>query len=82
MDMEKQKEARPQSLKDKRRLANRRMLILDVVTQKAPVHIKDIATDIPNCSEKTIQRELSSLVTDGVVKKEGSKRWTTYSLVT
>tara|TARA_B100000745_G_scaffold62803_1_gene37109 strand:- start:532 stop:708 length:177 start_codon:yes stop_codon:yes gene_type:complete len=57
------------------------MAILDVITKKSPIHIKDIAAEVSDCSEKTIQRELQSLVHDNVVKKEGSKRWTTYSLV-
>ena len=29
-------------------------------------------------SEKTLQRELVSMVTDGVLKKEGTKRWSKY----
>lgn len=72
---------RPQSLRAKRRATSRRMAILDVVTKRGPVHIKDIATEVTDCSEKTIQRELASLIKDSVVKKEGSKRWTMYSLV-
>lgn len=72
---------RPQSLRAKRRATSRRIAILDVVTKRSPIHIKDIAAEVTGCSEKTIQRELAGLVRDGVVKKEGSKRWTTYSLV-
>lgn len=72
---------RPQSVRSKRKLKSRRIAILDVITKKSPVHIKDIAAEVTDCSEKTIQRELAALVRDGVVKKEGSKRWTTYSLV-
>ena len=30
------------------------------------------------CSEKTLQRELVSMTKDGVLDKEGSKRWTHY----
>jgi hypothetical protein len=72
---------RPQSLRAKRRATSRRMAILDLVTKRGPVHIKDIAAEVTDCSEKTIQRELTSLIKDSVVKKEGSKRWTMYSLV-
>ncbi len=71
---------RPQSLRSKRRSTTRRMLVLDFVAKRAPVHIKDIALEITDCSEKTIQRELVSLVNDGVLKREGSKRWTLYSV--
>lgn len=75
------KSKRQQSLRSKRRASSRRIAILDVITKRSPIHIKDIAEEVSDCSEKTIQRELQSLVHDGVVKKEGSKRWTTYSLV-
>jgi len=79
----KAKEAqKTQSLRAKRRATNRRMAILDVVTKRGPVHIKDIATEVSGTSEKTIQRELASLVNDKVIKKEGSKRWTMYSIQT
>ena len=32
------------------------------------------------CGEKTLQRELVSMVSDGVLKKTGEKRWSKYSL--
>lgn len=80
-DTKPEKTKRTQSLRSKRRTANRRMAILDIITKKSPIHIRDIAAEITDCSEKTIQRELGSLVRDGVVKREGSKRWTLYSLV-
>ena len=42
--------------------------------------IKDIVMSITGCSEKTIQRELSALVAQGVLKKIGEKRWSRYEL--
>ena len=36
---------------------------------------------IPDCSEKTIQRELATLLEMGLIRKEGNKRWTTYRAV-
>ncbi len=42
--------------------------------------IKDIAESVKDCSEKTIQRELLELVAKGVLKKEGERRWSKYSL--
>ncbi len=80
-DTKQETSKRPQSLRAKRQRKNRRMAVLDIVTKHNPVHIKDIAKELPEHSEKSIQRELASLVADGVVKREGSKRWTTYSLV-
>lgn len=48
------------------------------------VGIKDIAIAFQNfgedIGEKTLQRELVSMVSDGVLKKEGEKRWSRYSL--
>jgi hypothetical protein len=58
----------------------RKSVIINLLKRKREIIIKDISSLIPNCSEKTLQRELMSLVKEGVLKKEGSKRWTKYSL--
>ena len=58
----------------------RRSIILDLIKKKESVSIKDISSVITECSEKTIQRELVSLINENVLKKEGSRRWSTYSL--
>jgi DNA-binding HxlR family transcriptional regulator len=42
--------------------------------------IKDFSRVIKDCSEKTIQRDLLDLVSKGIVKKEGERRWSKYSL--
>ena len=60
--------------------SDRRESILKVLRKKKNVTIKDISNAISDCSEKTIQRELLALVSDGVLKKEGEKRWSRYSL--
>lgn len=60
---------------------DRREYILSVIRDKKSASIKDISTLIRDVSEKTIQRELASLVTAGVVSKHGERRWSTYSLV-
>lgn len=60
----------------------RKSTILKLVREKGRVGIKDISEVINNCSEKTLQRELLSLVKKGVLKKEGERRWSTYSFVT
>ncbi len=59
---------------------NRRNNILRLIKDKKEVMIKDISTVISDCSEKTIQRELNTLVAEGVLKKKGSKRWSRYAL--
>lgn len=58
----------------------RQLKIIEIIKDKKEVSIKDIADMIKDCSEKTIQRELMSLVQSGVLKKEGEKRWSKYSL--
>ena len=58
----------------------RRDKIIDVVRSKGQVSIKDITSHFSEYSEKTIQRELLSLVSKGVFKKEGERRWSKYSL--
>lgn len=55
--------------------------ILAIIKGK-DVSIKDISNSFTDCSEKTIQRELNSLVLKGQVKKTGSKRWSRYMAIT
>lgn len=55
--------------------------IVAVLRGAGELGIKDISARLPDYSEKMIQRELAALVLSGEVKKEGSKRWSRYSLV-
>jgi len=64
-------------IKDK---SNRQEIIVSMLKDGAKLNIKDIAKNIKNCSEKTIQRELISMVAKGVLKKEGERRWSKYFL--
>lgn len=59
----------------------RQSLIIGLLKRKKEIMIKDVVGLITDCSEKTIQRELSMLVDSGLLKKEGERRWTRYSLV-
>jgi hypothetical protein len=59
---------------------SRRDAILNLLNQKSQVTVKDVSEIIAGCSEKTLQRELLSLVEQGVLKKEGERRWSKYSL--
>lgn len=54
--------------------------ILNVLKGQSNLTIKDFSKVIKDCSEKTIQRELIELVERGIVKKEGERRWSRYSL--
>ena len=62
------------------RHSSRRNTILELLQDKAFVTVKDVTDTIQGCSSKTLQRELLSLVNEGILKKEGERRWSTYSL--
>ncbi len=55
-------------------------IIAIISDRKESVSIKDIRDILTDVSEKTIQRELLGLVAKGVLKKEGERRWSRYSL--
>lgn len=55
-------------------------IIKDSHNGQSGVSIKDISLSFIDCSEKTIQRELNSLVIKGQLKKTGAKRWSRYSI--
>ncbi|MFH1473063.1 MAG: hypothetical protein ABIF06_01455 [bacterium] len=78
------KEQKTRSLKDFGAVSvkknNRQSVIIGLLKRKKEIMIKDVSPLINNCSEKTIQRELISMVKSGVLKKKGEKRWSRYSL--
>jgi len=59
---------------------SRRARIQKLIKDNREVTIKDITTYFPELSEKTIQRELVALVSEGVLKKFGERRWSRYTL--
>lgn len=59
---------------------DRRERIRMVLEAKGESTIKDIAAIVTECSEKTIQRELNAMIDDNVVKRQGERRWSKYSL--
>lgn len=59
---------------------SRREQILALFVRGVDVSIKDIAARIKGCSEKTIQRELNTLLYDNVIERIGEKRWSRYVL--
>ena len=61
-------------------IGTRRKKILEVVKSKGQVTIHEFIQSIQGCSSKTIQRELTSLVLSGTLKKTGERRWSKYSL--
>lgn len=61
-----------------KRHSDRTDRILDVVRKNGSVSIKDIAAVVRGCSEKTIQRELTLLIQQGLVRRVGERRWSHY----
>ena len=57
---------------------NRRQIILSLFDIKDKINVKDASAAIQGCSEKTIQRELTAMVDEGVLFKEGERRWSVY----
>lgn len=70
---------RPSELKQKDK-TNRQDIIIGLLKKNNELGIKDFVSSIKDCGEKTIQRELVYLVAKGLIKKEGEKRWSRYSL--
>ena len=60
--------------------SSRQNLILNLLKKKKEITIKDVAQVIKGCSEKTLQRELNSFISMGVLKRSGVRRWSKYSL--
>ncbi len=65
----------------KHKNTDRRDAIRSILSSRGASYIKDISTLIRDVSEKTIQRELQSMVESGEVSRSGERRWTTYTLV-
>ncbi len=61
-------------------LVDRGARIKTVLEAVPEATIKDIAEAITDVSEKTIQRELNSLIEKGQVVREGERRWSKYSI--
>lgn len=59
---------------------SRQSTIIGLLKRKKEIMIKDVSPLIDGVSEKTIQRELLAMVKAGILKKEGEKRWSRYSL--
>lgn len=58
----------------------RKTVIIGLFKKNKELTIKDISIAIPDCSGKTIQRELNGMLKDKIIKKEGEKRWSKYYL--
>jgi predicted HTH transcriptional regulator len=61
--------------------STREVMILDILKNKGEVGIRDITSIIRGVSSKTVQRDLNVLLSRGLLKKTGERRWSKYSLV-
>lgn len=61
-------------------LSVRELSIIAILRTGGELGIRDIASNLPEYSEKMIQRDLMALVATGRVKKAGLKRWSRYSI--
>lgn len=52
--------------------------IIEHIRLKGAATIRDLTSVVKGCSEKTIQRELSALVEEGRIRREGERRWSRY----
>ncbi len=59
----------------------RRAAIFNLLREKKEITVTDLAAVVTDCSQKTLQRELLQLVEEGILNKEGERRWSRYSLV-
>jgi predicted HTH transcriptional regulator len=59
---------------------SRQSIIISLLKRKKEIMIKDVSPLINGCSEKTIQRELLEMVSLGLLRKLGEKRWSRYTL--
>ncbi len=60
---------------------SRRDRVLNILRDKGQATIKDIVDVVTDCSEKTIQRDLISLIKDNIIIREGERRWSKYRLI-
>lgn len=75
------KDTRTFHKKDTEAKSGRREAIIQLLKTKGELTIKEIASVVDGWSEKTIQRELMSLINESVIQKKGERRWSTYLLL-
>ncbi len=59
---------------------DRRTRIQTILEAKGEATIKDISEIVTDVSEKTIQRELNAMIEENIVKRQGERRWSKYSI--
>jgi hypothetical protein len=62
-------------------LKERKRKILSLIKNGDWLNIREISDSLPEFGDKSIQRDLLEMVSDGVLKKTGDKRWRKYALL-
>ena len=75
-DKNTQSQVSPEAFRERR--SKRKEILLSLVRERGRLSVKDAAAVIADCSEKTLQRELTALVAEGVLEREGERRWSVY----
>lgn len=57
---------------------SRKEAILNLFRDHKGISVKDVVSVVSGVSEKTLQRELVGLVSSGILRKEGERRWSVY----
>lgn len=77
---DKTKDVKTKADEDAGEITKRQKKILEYIRKVAQAKISDFYVFFTDISSKTIQRDLQDLVGKNILKKEGNKRWTVYSL--
>ena len=75
------KEAVSDRKKERSDVSNRQKSIIEYLKQNQQAKISDFFSFFSSISSKTIQRDLQDLVARDILKREGEKRWTVYSIL-
>ncbi len=66
--------------KKKDQMLSRREAVIQAIKDKGEATIGEVMASFPGTGEKTIQREITALVQAGLVRRNGERRWSKYSL--
>ena len=67
--------------KDSLKKEERKKLILQQLRAQGEQSLPEIAKTFPSASQKTIQRDLRELISQGIIEKEGERRWARYRVL-
>lgn len=61
--------------------SGRRDTIIGLIKERGEVGVADLSAGLKGVGGKTIQRELLAMVAEGLLKKQGERRWSRYSII-